>query len=1088
MEGLQSNGSSSSTLELLAKYNDHRSQKEKAFEHIEKTAVNENNSNGSLTYDELLKENVRLKLHNKELQDEVEVLYKVVDSLKSGKSTPLQGTTLSQIIEKHDEEESQEQKLVLPPRSADRNKYGKNLQLPMNEPSQIIEAPSIDVTSEVSNNKNNNNGGDSGNNSGENEGENEGGNESDNEADNGGDSDNSSKIDQPKEDATKDTPQPPLVSQGNTDGNGSPAASTAYTSSRITVSHPSSPRRPLPENRMRSPQSANRSATVIHNQLHSPMASAFGGETSINVKMDPESLTFPPTEMEKKFGLVDKPPSSNNVKLQAGEFSPASKQNLNSFVDYLDDTFKEDAESIDTITEKTIPDGGSSAGDNMPLRAPPPVPSPQHIEGPNQPLLAAQLGSPVLLNRKDQSKQPRDVKSPLKLTFANSRSRDNLNDNPIPETKSTESLSTKSTTTSHTGSHTDMALKTKRPHAGSTSTVESTAASGVSDIPLFVQPDEFHSIRMEVLSSLFFDAENFDHPQILFSVIDRKSNKDIFKFTKTFKKLCELDNYLRQRLPSSTLPPLPDRQVFDTLVPSKVDSRRERLNQYFTTLFKVLELAPILNLKVAQFMSTDMVMNPIIVGDTAKEGSLLMRKAKALGNATNWRIRYGVLRGEILKLFDKGQPAETINLKQSSIELLPNLPEDRYGTKNGFLLTEHKKSGLSSTAKYYLCSETSKERESWVAAISEFVLSPSPVPAPSSLSVSSVTSLKTSGDDATSSSYKSDTSVDQIYVTDLTEPPSIPQNNDPSSSSSPRIASESSEDDKDDKDNRRLKMRSFFPFKKLASGAFGLGSDTTETETVNSQESEPKYSDNSIAKSLESMNLTESTVTMVFGSPLDKCLQLGSHSYQGKYEIPSVVYRCLEFLYKNRGIQEEGIFRLSGSSALIKSLQEQFDHEYDIDLCSYNQNEMNSSSNANQLGLYVDVNTVSGLLKLYLRKLPHVIFGEEQYPLFKKAADDHHDDPVQIALEFKNIVKSGSVPESNISLMYALFELLIRINENSRANKMNLRNLCIVFSPTLNVPVTILQPFITDFSCIFQDGQPVDQQKREKIDLHIPGM
>ncbi|GAV50233.1 hypothetical protein ZYGR_0U00890 [Zygosaccharomyces rouxii] len=1052
MERKQSNGSSNSTLELLAKYNDHRSQKEKAFEHIERRTVSEDNS---LTYDELLKENVRLKLQNKELQDEVEALYKIVDSLKSGKSTPHQNTTLSQIIEKHDEDERPEQELVLPPRSADRNKHGKNLHLPANLPPSTTEAPAIDVTGESSSNK----------------------------------SGNSSEIHQPNEDAEKDTTRPPPVSQGNTDGSGSPAASTTYTSSRITVSHPSSPRRPLTENKLRSPQSANRSATVINNQLHSPMASAFGGETSINLKVGTEPIPSPPTEMEKKFGLDEKStPLLHNIKLQSpDEFSPASKQNLNNFADYLDDTFKDDAGSIDTITEKTVPDNRSPAGDNMPSHAPPPVPSPQHIEAPNQSLSAAQLGSPVLLNRKDHSKQSRDIKSPLTSTFANSRSRDNLNDSSILGTASTESLSTKSVSTaaSNAGSHADTASRIRRPHAESVSTVESAAPSATSDIPLFVQPEEFDTIRMEVLSSLFFETENFDHPQILFSVIDRKSNKEIFKFAKTFRKIYDLDSYLRQRLPSSTLTPLLDRQIFDTLVPSKVDVRREKLNQYFTTLFRVLELAPALNLKVAQFMSTDTVMNPIMVGDTTKEGSLLMRKAKALGNASNWRIRYGILRGEIVQLFDKGQLAETINLKQSSIELLPNLPEDRHGTKNGFLLTEHKKSGLSSTAKYYLCSETSKERESWVAAVSEFVLSPAPAPAPTSLSAPSAPSLNTFGDDAASSTYKSDTSVDQIYVTDLTEPPSISQNNDSSSASSPRIANESSEDDKD---NRRLKMRSFFPFKKLTSGAFSLGSDATEAETVNSQESEPKYSDNSIAKSLESMNLTEPTVTAVFGSPVDKCLQLSSHCYQGKHDIPSVVYRCLEFLYRNRGIQEEGIFRLSGSSALIKSLQEQFDREYDIDLCNYNQNVANSSTGTNLLGLYVDVNTVSGLLKLYLRKLPHVIFGEEQYPMFKKAADNNHDNPAQIALEFKNIIQSNAVPQPNFSLMYALFELLLRINENSRANKMNLRNLCIVFSPTLNIPVTVLQPFITDFSCIFQDGQPVDQQLREKIDLHIPGM
>lgn len=1065
MNQMQSNGSSNSTLELLAKYNDHRSQKDKAIEHIERRSVSENHE---LTYDDLFKENVRLKLQNKEFQDEIEVLYKIVDSLKSGKSTSRQSTTLSQIIEKHDEDERPGQDLVLPLRSADRNKHGQNLNIPPSHTDGTSGSPAIDVTGDTSSSASHNS--------------------KEQERQEGQDQEESNQ------DMNKDISQPlPVpVPQGNSTGSGSPAASTAYTSSRITVSHPSSPRKQITDNKIRSPQSANRSATVINNQLHSPMASALGGERSINLSVSPERLPSPPTEMEEQFGLVKKPNSlsqSMNSQAPVTEFSPASRQNLNNFAEYLEDSFKDDAESVDTVTEKTVSDTRSNIGGNMPPHVPPPVPSPQHIEAPNQSLSVAQLGSPILLNRKDNSQiqQQKDFRSPLSSSFAKSRSRDNLNDDPMQKTMSVESLSTKSASTaaSHAGSHMDTGSRRKRDHSASVSTVGSAAQGMTSDIPLFVQPDEFDTIRMEVLSSLFFETETFDQPQILFSIIDRKTDKEIFKFAKTYRKLYDLDTYLRQRLPSSTLPPLPERQMFDTLIPSKVDSRREKLNQYFTTVFKILELAPVLNLKVAQFMSTDTVMNPVMVGDTTKEGSMLMRRAKTLGNGSNWRVRYGVLRADILQLFDKGQLAETINLRQSTIELLPNLPEDRYGTKNGFLLTEHKKSGLSSTSKYSLCAETTKERELWVAAISDYVLRPSPVPPPSSASAPTVVSSSTVGDDVASSSHKSDTSVDQIYVTDLSEPPSISHNNGSSSASSPRIISDPTEDEKD---NKRLKMRSFFPFKKLTSGAFNLGSDPVEAGTVHSQESEPKYSDNSIAKSLESMNLTEPTATMVFGSTLDKCLQLSSHSYQGKYDIPTVVYRCLEFLYKNRGIQEEGIFRLSGSSALIKSLQEQFDREYDIDLCIYNQAVSKEGTIANSLGLYVDVNTVSGLLKLYLRKLPHVIFGEEQYPMFKKAVDNHHDNPTQIAIEFRNIIKSNAVSKPNVSLMYALFELLIRINENSRANKMNLRNLCIVFSPTLNIPVTVLQPFITDFSCIFQDGQPVDQQKRENIDLHIPGM
>ncbi|AQZ12062.1 BEM3 (YPL115C) [Zygosaccharomyces parabailii] len=1054
MEQKNSSGSNS-TLELLAQYNDHRSQKEKAIEHIEGITGNEAYKSN---YDELLKENVLLKLQNKRLVSEVETLHKVIDALKAGKPIP-SASTLSQIIEKQDEEQPKEP--ILPPRSAERKRNAKNLFLPVS-PLPHGQTPHIDVTED-------------------------------------------GQLNEQRELPHIDTaPSIPNASGSGLVGN-NPASSATYTSSRITVSHPTSPRRPLVENRIRSPQSANRAATVINNQLHSPMSSALGGETSINLTTGSGRLPSPPTEMEEEFGLVKKSFSkSSDVSLhgKANEFSPASKQNLNNFAEYLEDTFRdEEAQSIDTnIADDTMMERTSSevARNNMPQHAPPPVPHPQEIEASSQ-HSTLQLGSPVMLNRKDQPHtQNRDgnqMKSPLSMSFANSRSRDNVSEQAISKAVSGETLSVKSSTTAaSTASHADTGTRIRRPHAASVSTVGSSAQSIASDIPLFVQPDEFDTIRMEVLSSLFFETETSDHPKILFTVIDRSSDKDIFKFAKTVKKLYDLDAYLRQRLPSSTLPPLPDRQTFDTLMPVKVDSRREKLNHYFTALFKILELAPVLNLRVAQFMSTDTVMNPVMVGDTAKEGSLLMRRAKTLGNGSNWRVRYGVLRGEILQLFDRDQLAESINLKQSNIELLPNLPEDRFGTKNGFLVNEHKKSGLSSTIKYYLCAETSKERELWVTAVSEYAMSPIPLPSSSSGPAATSSSPATTSagptvtsaaavEDATSSlANKSEYSVDQIYVTDLTEPRVISSSTE-STLSSPRIASDPGDEDKE---NRRLKMRSFFPFKKLTSNAFGMGSD--DTETMASQDSEPKYSDNSIAKSLETLNLLEQTSTAVFGSPLDKCLKLSSHTYQNKYEIPSVVYRCLEFLYKNRGIQEEGIFRLSGSSALIKSLQEQFDKEYDMDLCTYNEKVADGTGGSNSLGMYIDVNTVSGLLKLYLRKLPHMIFGEEQYPMFKKVVDENHDNPAQVALEFRNLINSDVVPAANTSLMYALFELLVRINENNRANKMNLRNLCIIFSPTLNIPVTILQPFIIDFSCIFQDGQPVEQYLREKIDLHIPGV
>lgn len=40
--------------------------------------------------------------------------------------------------------------------------------------------------------------------------------------------------------------------------------------------------------------------------------------------------------------------------------------------------------------------------------------------------------------------------------------------------------------------------------------------------------------------------------------------------------------------------------------------------------------------------------------------------------------------------------------------------------------------------------------------------------------------------------------------------------------------------------------------------------------------------------------------------------------------LPSIVFRCIEYLEKKKADQEEGIYRLSGSSAVIKSMKDRF--------------------------------------------------------------------------------------------------------------------------------------------------------------------
>jgi hypothetical protein len=60
----------------------------------------------------------------------------------------------------------------------------------------------------------------------------------------------------------------------------------------------------------------------------------------------------------------------------------------------------------------------------------------------------------------------------------------------------------------------------------------------------------------------------------------------------------------------------------------------------------------------------------------------------------------------------------------------------------------------------------------------------------------------------------------------------------------------------------------------------------------------------------------------VFGIPLDEAVKVCRISHD--YELPAVVYRCIEYLEAKEAAQEEGIYRLSGSAAKIKKLKEKF--------------------------------------------------------------------------------------------------------------------------------------------------------------------
>ncbi|KAL1923614.1 uncharacterized protein VTP21DRAFT_8594 [Calcarisporiella thermophila] len=192
---------------------------------------------------------------------------------------------------------------------------------------------------------------------------------------------------------------------------------------------------------------------------------------------------------------------------------------------------------------------------------------------------------------------------------------------------------------------------------------------------------------------------------------------------------------------------------------------------------------------------------------------------------------------------------------------------------------------------------------------------------------------------------------------------------------------------------------------------------------------------------------------IVFGVPLQVAVRV-SRVKEG-YELPAVVYRCIEYLEAKNAEKEEGIYRLSGSSATIKMLKDRFNIEGDVDLLGS--------------GEYYDVHAIAGLLKLYLRELPTSVLTKDLHKDFMRVIDLL--DRRERVRELGRLV--SALPLANYTLLRALTAHLIRIVQNANVNRMTMRNMGIVFSPSLGIPAGVFSLLMAEFDYIFyvnQDG------------------
>ncbi|OAL06955.1 RhoGAP-domain-containing protein [Phaeosphaeriaceae sp. SRC1lsM3a] len=632
---------------------------------------------------------------------------------------------------------------------------------------------------------------------------------------------------------------------------------------------------------------------------------------------------------------------------------------------------------------------------------------------------------------------------------------------------------------------------------------------------LLLPPNALPSIEVKVFSSrlrpsrLSFLAPKpqDEDPVFILAIYSRSDNKQLWRVEKTIATLPTLDAQLRNLCDLQAK--LPDRGLFGGHAPAKIDARRVALNQYFDTILEtpMSEKAAIL---VCEYISADVIgaqsgdrlnpeptlapLEPAPKTRQRKEG-YLTKRGKNFGG---WKARYFVLDGPEFRYYEVegGAHLGTIKLQNAQIgkqsqQQSNQSPQRRDESednqyRHAFLILEPKRKDSSSLVRHVLCAENDEERDAWVDALLQHVdwpedSSPVEVPAPATSRLQKPLPSQDSGRSSRKDSPDVETQ-DRLQGlsyddTVAAEAPVRGTHHREAMKSKPGRGSPVSSTFAQDSSGHYPAISgpsNGAPIKDVEFwGNKSTGGQTTvkdKKRSIFGFRGRGGSSDLAPVQISSQQSLSQPEIRApppnrsIFGIPLQEAVEY-TQPIGVNLPLPAVVYRCLEYLQDKKAINEEGIFRLSGSNIVIKGLRERFNLEGDIKLLD---------------GQYYDVHAVASLLKLYLRELPASILTRELHLDFLKVLDmDERSKKIQT---FNVLVHK--LPQANFELLRHLSSFLIEIVDNSAVNKMTVRNVGIVFAPTLNIPAPLISFFLTDFSDIF--GTALDEASSPIHELRAP--
>ena len=650
---------------------------------------------------------------------------------------------------------------------------------------------------------------------------------------------------------------------------------------------------------------------------------------------------------------------------------------------------------------------------------------------------------------------------------------------------------------------------------------------------LLLPPNALPSIDVRVASSrlkpsrasLMFPKNFEEDPVFTLAVFARSDGRELWRVEKDSASLSQLDQMLKQS--SLFTARTPDRSLFSGHAPAKVDARRVALDRYLDEVLNT-QMDTASALEICKYLSTnamgpnaedltppgDSAESPVKAGPggrTLKNG-YLTKRGKNFGG---WKARFFVLDGPVFKYYEspggphlgaiKLQSAQIGKQQQQADNQSPSRgdlddPDNQY--RHAFLILEPKRKDSSSLVRHVLCAESDKERDEWVEALLQYVdfkdeededQHPSAknehgrTGSGGSAHVNGMNAKKKMyapprsntfpdiGEDLRGVSYETTKQGSiphgvRMKTSGTPSPPTtgyerdpmsqIPQSQSTKSISAPKNAQVIQDAGAwgnkhsllapgGQEDKIKQKKRSFFGF------------GPKPRASTDSQDPGANDSTTSLSQMAYEQH---GPIRPAFGAPLSEAVRY-NHPVDVNIELPAVVYRCIEYLDAKNAAGEEGIFRLSGSNVVIKQLRERFNTEGDVNLVTDDQ--------------YYDIHAVASLLKLYLRELPTTILTRELHLEFL-AVTELHDISEKISA-LNGLVHR--LPRANNALLRYLSGFLINIINHADTNKMTVRNVGIVFSPTLNIPAPVFALFLQQYDGIF--GEEPDSHENGPVEVTV---